>query len=77
MDRDWMRRLGGRMREARETAGMTIEETARRLDMAAAHLERAENGERLFSPEGIAALCRALHVAPDRLLDGIWADGER
>ncbi len=61
-------RTRGRLRELREQAGLSLEETGRRAGMAASTVSRLESGARRLTLGHLPPLARALGVSVDALL---------
>src|SRR5918994_7964162 len=57
-----------RLRELREGAGLSLEETGRRAGMAASTVSRLESGARRLTLDHLPPLARALGVSVDALL---------
>ena len=57
-----LKRLGGRLREIRESKGWTLEETAEEAKLHAVTLSRIENGRSNVTVASLVALARAFGV---------------
>ncbi len=56
-----------RIRTARERAGISLREFARRVDVSPTHLLRLESGEQTPSEEHLGAICAVLDLDFDAL----------
>jgi transcriptional regulator with XRE-family HTH domain len=65
-----LRRLGQRVRELRERAGLSQEELAERAALHRTYVGGIERGERNVGVKNLLQLARALKVAPAELLKG-------
>lgn len=61
--------VGGRVRDARIAAGMTVRELARRIGVSASHVSQVERGIGAFSVPALYAVARELDVSMHSLLD--------
>lgn len=66
---DELRRLGPRLRAARQERGWTLDELAERAGMSASTLSRLESGKRQASLELLLPLTRQLGIRVDDLLE--------
>jgi transcriptional regulator with XRE-family HTH domain len=62
--------IGQRIAEARQTAGLTQEELAERVGLAAENLSRAERGRSMLKTETLIAVADVLGVSIDDLARG-------
>lgn len=62
--------IGGRIREARQRANMTLRETALVLNVTATHLSEVERGHAEATVGLLINLCELLGVSSDQLLYG-------
>ncbi len=69
--------FGGRLARERKKAGLSQEELAERLHLTRQTISKWETGASLPDVEGLRALCRALGVSADRLLEGGEPEGQR
>lgn len=72
--REELEQLGERLREARRSRGLTLEELASAADMSASTLSRLESGKRQASLELLLPLTRRLGIRLDDLLTQEQAD---
>jgi transcriptional regulator with XRE-family HTH domain len=66
----YFKRLGSRLRAARQAKGWTQQELAERTGLTAAFLSYLENGSRSGSLESLVKLAEALSLEPELLLGG-------
>ena len=55
--------VGGRVRDARLAAGMTVRDLARRIGVSASHVSQVERGIGAFSVPALYAVAREMKVA--------------
>lgn len=72
-----LRRFSANLREAREDAGLTVEELAERSEQHPAGVELVERGATLPGLDTVVKLAAALDVPPAELCAGITWDVER
>lgn len=72
-----LRRISANLREARQDAGLTLEELAERSELHLAAVERMENGTTLPHLDTLVKLAAALEVSPSELCAGISWNIER
>jgi transcriptional regulator with XRE-family HTH domain len=60
--------FGARVREARERAGVSQRQLAKRLACLPSHLSHIESGARLPSVERLRAMCVELRCSADKIL---------
>ena len=68
VEQDWDF-VGKRVRAARESAGMTVRELARRIGVSPSHVSQVERGIGAFSVPALYAVARELDVSMHALLD--------
>ena len=68
------RRFLMRLREAREEAGLSQVEAARRLRWSQTMVSRSETGERRIDAVELVDLCKLYRMSPQRLLPEFPAD---
>lgn len=61
--------IGQRIRQARKKHKQTQEELAKQVGLSASFLGHIERGTRIMSLETLEALCKALLISADYLLD--------
>lgn len=60
--------MGGRIRSARQTAGLSQSELAERCALSVSFLGHIERGSRKMSLETLVSICEALNLSADYLL---------
>lgn len=65
---DLVRKLGSRVREARQDRGLTLKETATMSEISVAHLSQVERGDAVPSIPALVGISAALGVAPEYFL---------
>ena len=63
----WAERVGNRIRDLRESAGLTQSELARRAGLLQSYISRLENGEGSVSERTLRKIARALRVRIERI----------
>jgi transcriptional regulator with XRE-family HTH domain len=66
------KRFGARMRDLRQTAGMSQEELAHASDLDRTYIGGVERGERNLSLVNIHKLARALKISPREFFSDEW-----
>lgn len=61
--------VGGRIRAARETSGISVRELARRIDVSASHVSQVERGLASFSVRALYTVASVLGVSMDSLFE--------
>lgn len=74
-DREWII-VGGRLREARTNAGLSVRELARRIDVSPSHVSQVERGLAAFSVRALYNVVNELGIQMDSLFDGVPEAGE-
>ena len=74
-DREWII-VGGRLREARTAAGLSVRELARRIDVSPSHVSQVERGLAAFSVRALYNVVNELGIQMDSLFDGVPEAGE-
>ncbi len=69
MATDFDKKLGMRVRQMRENAGLSQEDLAKRLDLDRVTMSNIENGQRKVTPEETAKLSKIFNITSDILLD--------
>lgn len=69
------KKLGKLLRNARESAGMTLSDTAEKLGVTTMTIQRYEIGKRKISLENVRDLCCLYGVDPDSLMDNAMSGG--
>ncbi|MCY7289402.1 MAG: cupin domain-containing protein [Cryobacterium sp.] len=73
---EWLT-VGGRIRASRETAGMSIRELGRRIDVSASHVSQVERGLAAFSVRALYNVVSALGISMDSLFEeAVTPEGE-
>lgn len=67
-DHEWIV-VGGRIREARTTAGISVRELARRIDVSPSHVSQVERGLAAFSVRALYNVVSELGIQMDSLFD--------
>ena len=70
------RRLCAALREAREQAGLTQTDLAKRLGVGQSYVSKIENGDRKIEVAELVLVCRALGIDPVKFIKSIIA-GEK
>ena len=60
--------VGGMIRYARKTSGLTLEEVARQVDLTPGALSHIENGKRLPDPKNAVRIAKALGIPQEDLM---------
>jgi transcriptional regulator with XRE-family HTH domain len=68
--------VGGRIREARTVAGISVRELARRIDVSPSHVSQVERGLAAFSVRALYNVVSELGIQMDSLFDGVPEAGE-
>ncbi len=63
-----VRKLGSRIREARQVRGLTLKEAAKKSEISVAHLSQVERGDAIPSIPALMGISATLGVAPDYFL---------
>jgi len=63
-----MKKLARRLRSAREEAGLSLRELARRMDVSPAYVHRVEMGQHLPSDDRLRSMCQELDVDFDMMM---------
>ena len=63
--------IGDRIRAARETAGMSVRELARRVDVSPSHVSQVERGLASFSVRALYNVVSELEISMDSLFDDV------
>lgn len=74
-DSEWIV-VGGRLREARSNAGISVRELARRIDVSPSHVSQVERGLAAFSVRALYNVVNELGIPMDSLFDGVPQAGE-
>jgi transcriptional regulator with XRE-family HTH domain len=67
------RRLCTALREAREAAGLTQTDLAKRLGVGQSYVSKIENGDRRIEVAELVLVCRALDIDPVKFIKAIIA----
>ncbi|MBT5576151.1 MAG: helix-turn-helix transcriptional regulator [Microbacteriaceae bacterium] len=67
-DKEWAT-LGERIRSARESAGISVRELARRIDVSASHVSQVERGLASFSVRALYSVVNILGISMDSLFE--------
>lgn len=71
MDRTlFQKEIGEKLRNARKSRGLTMEQTARVLGLSSSYLGLVERGERCLSSQKIVRFCNLFGVSPEYILIG-------
>ncbi len=70
VDHEWIV-VGGRIREARTSAGISVRELARRIDVSPSHVSQVERGLAAFSVRALYNVVSELGIQMDSLFDGV------
>lgn len=68
-DHEWIV-VGGRIREARTAAGLSVRELARRIEVSPSHVSQVERGLAAFSVRALYNVVSELGIQMDSLFDG-------
>jgi len=71
IERDFLKRLGMRIRERRSMRGLSQEELGFAADRTQHYISQVELGKRNPSILTIRAICQALEMSPHDMLDGV------
>lgn len=74
-DQEWVV-VGGRLREARTNAGISVRELARRIDVSPSHVSQVERGLAAFSVRALYNVVNELGIQMDSLFDGVPQAGQ-
>jgi len=74
-DREWVI-VGGRLREARASQGLSVRELARRIDVSPSHVSQVERGLAAFSVRALYNVVNELGIQMDSLFEGVPQAGE-
>jgi transcriptional regulator with XRE-family HTH domain len=72
-DNEWST-VGERIRLARESAGISVRELARRIDVSASHVSQVERGLASFSVRALYSVVNILGISMDSLFEEATTD---
>lgn len=75
-DHEWIV-VGGRIREARTAAGLSVRELARRIEVSPSHVSQVERGLAAFSVRALYNVVSELGIQMDSLFDGVPEAGAK
>lgn len=75
-NRQYVAMAPNRIKELRESQGMTLETLADLVGLSTSYVQRLENGDRNLAVKHFTAFARALSVAPTDLIDAV-GDGDK
>jgi transcriptional regulator with XRE-family HTH domain len=66
-----LKKIGNRIKEARNSKGLSQEEVAFRADMDRAYLSEIESGLKNLSVSVLLKICKAIEIKPEDIIKGL------